>query len=275
MLGKTRRKWMVLAALAGAGAYWGQRTFFAHSDEIILNGNVEIQDVDVSFRVSGRISEIMVDEGNEVQKGSVLAVLDNDTFEIKMRTAKAQMEEAETSLINAGKNHARAIDLLKKKSTSEKVYDAAKTEFDIARAKRDAAIAAHDMAAIELKDTQLISPVDGIVLTRNVECGEMINAGTPAFTIMPKGATKIKTFAGEDVLSRIKYGDTVYVNNETERDRKYKGHIGFISSEAEFTPKNIETKELRASLMYRVRVVLDEPAPALKQGMPVTISRRK
>ncbi|MDR0695298.1 MAG: efflux RND transporter periplasmic adaptor subunit [Holosporales bacterium] len=265
----------VLAVVASAAFYGVYRVFFLCSDEIVLNGNVEIQDVDVSFRVSGRISEIMVDEGNEVQKGSVLASLDSDVYEIKVRTAKAHMEEAETSLVNARKNHIRMVDLFKKKSISEKIYDNAKTEYEIAKAKRDSASAAYDLAAVELKDTKLISPVDGVILTRNVECGEMINASVPAFTIMPKTVTKIKTFAGEDVLSRIKYGDAVYVNNETDSGTKYKGHIGFISSEAEFTPKNIETKELRASLMYRIRVILDEPAPSLKQGMPVTISCRK
>jgi HlyD family secretion protein len=251
------------------------KIFSGNSNEIVLYGNVEIQDVDVSFRVPGRISEIAVEEGDTVKKDGVLASLDADVFEAKMRAAKALLEEAETSLKNAQKNQKRTLELFKNKSISEKVYDTAQTEYEVAKAKRDSAQASYDIAAIEFKDTKLTSPINGTILTRNVEHGEMISAGIPAFTIMPNEATKIKTFASEKVLSRLKYGDTAYIHNESEPTLKYKGHICYISSEAEFTPKNIETKEVRTSLMYRMRIVLDEDAPSLKQGMPVIISCSK
>jgi HlyD family secretion protein len=126
-----------------------------------------------------------------------------------------------------------------------------------------------------MEDTKLKSPVDGVVLTKNVELGEMINAGVPAFSIMQHSSVKIKTFACEKDLLRIKFGDKVYVSTETSSDKVFNGHVGFISSEAEFTPRNIETKDLRTSLMYRIRVIIDESAEELKGGMPVTISYRR
>ena len=165
--------------------------------------------------------------------------------------------------------------MFKKGSISVKVYDASKTAYEVALSKMESAKSLCEYMEIDLKDTELKSPVDGVVLTRNIEKGEMVNSGTVVFSIMPHPQTKIKTFASEAVLSKIKHGNVVYVNIETMPERKFVGHIGFISSEAEFTPKNIETKELRTSLMYRIRVILDEPAPDLKQGMPVTVSYQK
>ena len=99
----------------------------------------------------------------------------------------------------------------------------------------------------------------------------MVSAGVPVFSVVPNEQTRIKTFAVEAVLSKIKCGDEVRVSIVSLPGKVFKGHIGFISPEAEFTPKNIETQELRATLMYRIRVLVDEPAPELKQGMPVTV----
>ena len=259
-------------AVCGALAY---KFLFAKSDAIILNGNVEIHDVNLAFRVAGRVDTIKVDEGARVKKGELLASLDKDVFKAKLDYAKAQLKAETINFQNAEKDYKRNIGLLKKKSVSEKVFDASKTAYEVAKSKVEAAQATCDYMNIDYKDADLFSPVDGIVLTRNIEPGEMIASGTVVFSIMPNTQTRIKTFASETVLSRIKRGDIVYVNIETMPKKKFKGHIGFISSEAEFTPKNIETSELRTSLMYRIRVILDEPAPELKQGMPVTVSYEK
>lgn len=270
-----RRSLLIICTVLIVGGFFGYKYFFSKSDDIILNGNVEVQDVNLAFRVSGRVNSITVDEGDHVKKGQLLSSLDKDVFEVKVDYSKAQLEEAQVSLRNAEKEYKRNADLYRKKSISEKVYDNSKTEYEVALAKVNSAKAALNYTNIDLKDSDLFSPVDGIVLTRNIEPGEMISSGTVVFSIMPDKQTKIKTFAGEAALSKIKYGDTVYVNTETSPDKKFKGHIGFISSEAEFTPKNIETKELRTSLVYRLRVIIDEPCPELKQGMPVTVSYSK
>lgn len=249
----------------------GYKAFFKKSEELIFNGNVEVQDVNVSFRVSGRISKIMFEEGQSVKNGEIIATLDRDILESQLKLATAKMKEAEVNFKNCKKDFIRNKELYIKKSISEKVYDDVTMKYHTSEAQRDAAISNFELAKISLNDSVLKSPVDGIILTRNIEVGEMINSGTAAFSIMPHKKTRIKTFANEAALSKIKYNDKVYVNIETMPDKKFVGHIGFISSEAEFTPKNIETKELRTSLMYRVRVVIDENAPELKEGMPVTV----
>ena len=263
---------VVIVLIVGCCAY---KLLYKGQNAIVLNGNVEIHDVNLAFRVAGRVDTIKVEEGGYVKKGDLLASLDKDVFQAKLDYAKAQLKAETINFQNAEKDYRRNAGLLKKKSVSEKVYDASKTAYEVAKSKVEAAQATYDYMNIDYKDADLFSPVDGTVLTRNIEPGEMIASGTVVFSIMPNAQTRIKTFANEAVLSRIKLGDTVYVNIETMPKKKFKGHIGFISSEAEFTPKNIETSELRTSLMYRVRVILDEPAPELKQGMPVTVSYEK
>ncbi|MDR3031303.1 MAG: efflux RND transporter periplasmic adaptor subunit [Holosporales bacterium] len=251
--------------------FWGYKYILEKPDDIILNGNVEIQDVNVSFRVSGRIKAVLFEEGARVKKGETLAVMDSDMCEAIVSYSKAKIEEAEINLNNCKKDYDRNVDLFKKKSVSEKLFDDICVKYKTAKAQRDAAASGYSLARIRLNDCVLKSPVDGIILTRNIETGEMVNSGVPAFSIMPDEKTKIKTFANEEVLAKIRYNDVVYVNIESNKNKKFQGHICFISSEAEFTPKNIETAELRTSLMYRIRVLIDDPAPELKQGMPVTI----
>ncbi|MDR1333399.1 MAG: efflux RND transporter periplasmic adaptor subunit [Holosporales bacterium] len=264
--------WCACVAAALCVALIVFKCWFCASDEIILNGNVEIHDVNVAFRVPGKIGEILVDEGSEVKEGEVLARLVSDTFSAKVKLAKAQLAEAETILINTKKNYVRFKSLMKNKSASEKAYDTAEAEYKAASAKVEAAKAAYEVAIIDLQDSELKSPVNGVILTRNFECSEMTSASTPVFSIMPYDHKQmIKVFANELALARIRPGGGVYVTITSMPDKKFKGHIGFISREAEFTPKNIETSELRADLVYRIRVIVDEPAPELKYGMPATV----
>lgn len=270
-----RRNLFVISIAILICGFFGYKFLFSSDKDIVLNGNVEIQDVNLAFRVAGRVKTVKVDEGAQVKKGDLLASLDKDLFKAQLDYTKAQMEGEEVNLKNAEKEFKRNAGLLKKNSVSEKVYDGSKTAFEVARSKTEAARASFEYMSINYKDTDLFSPVDGVVLTRNIEPGEMTSSGAIVFSIMPNAKTKVKTFASEDVLSQIQHGDVVYVSIESMPEKKFKGHIGFISSEAEFTPKNIETKELRTSLMYRIRVIIDEPAPELKQGMPVTVSYAK
>lgn len=268
------KKLVFSLAIAFGLCFAGYKIYWNDTDEIILNGNVEVQDVNLAFRASGRVDKVKFDEGDKVKVGDLLATIDKDIFNAKLRYTKAQLDEANVNLKNAEKNYKRDKELFKKKSISEKIYDTSKTQYEVALSKLESAKASYEYMSIDLKDTDLKSPVDGIVLTRNIEPGEMVSSGTVVFSIMPNKQTKIKAFASESILSKIKYGDVVYVSIESS-PKKFAGHIGFISSEAEFTPKNIETKELRTSLMYRVRVIVDDPAPELKQGMPVAVSYSK
>ncbi|MDR1233817.1 MAG: efflux RND transporter periplasmic adaptor subunit [Holosporales bacterium] len=263
----------VFLPLLAIAFYYFSSSLFKQSNEIVLNGNVEVQDINVSFRSSGRIDKIMAEEGNSVKKGDILATLDNDILKLRFELAEARMKEAITNFKISRKNLARATTLFKKKSISEKIFDECVLNHEAAMSKKSITISNYKLAQIHLNDSVLKSPVDGIVLTRNIEIGEMVSTGLPAFTIMPKKHTKVRTFATEEVLTKLKYSDAVTVHIDCLPEKAFHGHISFISSSAEFTPKNIETKELRTSLMYRIRIVIDDDAPELKQGMPVVINK--
>ena len=247
------------------------KNLFLPSSEIILNGNVEIQSVNISFRTGGRVSNVKIEEGAHVKKGDTLATIDSDILDASLLLAKASFNKAELHMQNCKKDFERNNFLLAKKSISEKIFDDISMQYKTSCLEREIAVANYKIAHIGVQDTILKSPVDGIVLTRNIEVGEMIGVGLPAFSVMPNTTTKIKIFANEETLAKIKHNDTVYVSIASQPEKKFKGHIGYISSEAEFTPKNIETNDLRTSLVYRIRVIIDEDAPELKHGMPVSV----
>jgi HlyD family secretion protein len=245
------------------------------SDEIILNGNVEMHSTNVSFKNSGRISEILIDEGRRVKKGEILAKIDDDVLKAQYELAKAKVAESEINLEMCEKDFIRNKDLFKTKSVSEKLFDDSRMRYIVAKAQKDAAVANLKIAEMQLDDTVLKSPLDGVVLTNNVEIGEFVSPGIPVFSITSEADTKIKSFVSENVLSKIKIGGRVYVMIDSLPDKKFEGRVSFISPESEFTPKNVETKELRTSLMYRIRIVLDGHVDELKHGMPVTMLYQK
>jgi HlyD family secretion protein len=158
--------------------------------------------------------------------------------------------------------------LHKQTSISDKIYDEAKTKYHSAISQRDLAKASYDLAKINLEDAAIRFPTDGFIVARNIEIGEVAAVGTPVFSIMPDKKTKARTYANSGVLTRINMGDSVTVHTAAN---SFQGHVAFISPESEFTPKNIETKELRISLVSTVRIIVDNEADELKQGMRVTI----
>ena len=126
-------------------------------------------------------------------------------------------------------------------------------------------------AEIAAADATLVSPEDGIVLIRILEPGTMIKAGVPVYTISLNKNMWVRVYLKETDLGRVSIGMPVQIMTDSS-DKIYHGHIGFISPQAEFTPKNIETASLRTDLVYRTRIIIDNPDDALKQGMPVTVS---
>ncbi len=144
---------------------------------------------------------------------------------------------------------------------------------EIEQAKADLARAEAALASVELRleDSTLKAPTDGVVLTRAQEPGAILPLGTPVLTVSVKRPVWVRAYIREPDLGRIHPGMKVQVYTDSRKDRPYSGQIGYISPRAEFTPKNVETTELRTSLVYRLRVVIDEPDEGLRQGMPVTV----
>lgn len=292
-------------------------------NDIVLHGNVDIRQVDLAFRVNGRLSAIYVDEGDLVHQGDLLAQLDKVPFSHEFDLQKAQLEQftanseklksgnrpqeiqqadslvkqREAIFANTKKIFERQEELFKKKLASKQTYDDSFAQMTEAQAQLRAAKEAYTLslagfrtediaianaqlneakarlanATTNLQDTDLYAPSNGVILTRIKEPGSILTAGNAVLTLSLFNPVWIRAYISEIDLGKIKPGMQALVYTDTEPQNPFTGKIGFISPTAEFTPKNIETKELRTDLVYRLRIIVDDPAGKLRQGMPVVV----
>ena len=257
-------------------AFGGWKLFQMTSKEIVgdvltLYGNVDIRDVVLSFRVSGRIAEMRFEEGDRIAKGTIVATLDKDTFAEDLAMAKAELAEAEAAFRNAERAYKRSAKLVKTGAVPLSLYDEALAARDESRAKVQTAKTRVAKTETALEDTKIKAPADGTILTRVREPGSIVSAGQPVYTLAVDNPVWIRTYVAEPDLGRIYPGQPAKVYTDSRPDQPYAGQIGFISPQAEFTPKNVETTQLRTDLVYRLRVIVDNPDRGLRQGMPVTV----
>jgi len=129
-----------------------------------------------------------------------------------------------------------------------------------------------ETARLALRDAQLFAPSDGVILTRAVEKGSMVQAGTPGFSLTLTSPVWARAYVNETQLGSFNSGTRVALRTDLHPDKPYHGVVGYVSPTAEFTPKTVETADLRTSLIYRMRIVVEDPDAQLRQGMPVTVS---
>jgi len=382
-----RRRIVLLLVLAGAAAggwyYW--RTHNANDgNHILLSGNLELTQVDVSFKMAGRLVERTVDEGTWVKKGQLIARL--DPVQLQQQTARdkatvlgaesnykqlettiayqratlesdiaarraelsqagaqldallsgsrpqdiqqsqAALNDARAQLQLAQQDWERAQRLFKNEDISRQQYDQARTKLEsaqaivrqaeerfslvkegprkediagqramVARAEaavktaeanrielqrkeqelvaRRAAIeqsrAQAGMSEAQLNDTAVYTPIDGVVLVKSAEVGEVLGAGTTIVTIGDLEHPWLRGYINETDLGRVKLGQKVNLTTDSFPGKVYHGTISYIASEAEFTPKQIQTKEERVKLVYRIKIDVDNSSHELKNNMPV------
>jgi HlyD family secretion protein len=262
---------LLIIAIAG-GVYWYRQheVKLAEADPaLVLYGNVDIRELTLAFRVPGRLAVMTLEEGDRVIPGQMIAQLDKRPFQDELAVREAQLREAEAALINAEKQFARLEALLRNKSVSQSDYDEALAARDEIKAKVDTAKALVEQSRTNLTDTSLSSPSEGTVLTRVLEPGAIAAAGQTIYSISLDRPVWVRAYVEEPDLGNIYTGQKVRVKTDSGGD--YEGQIGFISPRAEFTPKTVETPSVRTSLVYRLRISVDNPNLALKQGMPVTV----
>lgn len=210
--------------------------------------------------------------------------------------AKAAMEEAIENLNKTKDTYNRQTNLFKTKSTSEENFTISQLNYKQALATLDKAKALYELRKngyrdedikiqesnlksleiqaeklkIDLNDSVIKAPVDGVILTRFKEIGAITNAGESILEIAKTDEFWVRAYIDEKNLGNIKPGLKMSIQTDS-RDENYEGAIGFISPVAEFTPKNIETQELRADLVYSFRVIVKNPDDKIRQGMPVTL----
>jgi HlyD family secretion protein len=262
---------LLILAAAGYLAYQKWLQDQQPLDVLVIYGNVDIRQVDLGFRVSGRVQSMPYQEGDLLHEGTLMSWLDKQPYEDEVKKAAAHIESVKASLANAERLVERRKLLLGTGGISDQDYDDAISSKNIYEANLKEAVAALGIAETNLQDTELFSPSDGIVLTRIREPGAVVRQADPIYTLSLIDPVWIRTFVTEPQLGLIYPGMPAEIYTDTPGGPIYKGHIGFISPVAEFTPKTVETTQLRTDLVYRLRVIADNPDQGLRQGMPVTV----
>lgn len=185
----------------------------------------------------------------------------------KSRTISAnELENARSSRDQAQANLKAAQDKLSQYQTGNRPQQIAQ-----AKASLEQALAQVAQSTLDLQDTTLIAPSDGTLLTRAVEPGTMLNAGSTVLTLSLTRPVWVRAYVDEVNLGQAQPGQTLLIYSDGRPDKPYHGKIGFVSPTAEFTPKTVETPNLRTDLVYRLRIIVTDPDDALRQGMPVTV----
>ena len=294
-----------------------------HNNRLVLSGNVDIRQVDLGFRVMGRIAAIPFEEGAHVPANSILARLDAAPYEATAATtlsqvgvtdaelakqrngnrkqdvaqARARLDETQATLVRAKADLDRRTPLLKTGAVSQALYDATleqyhnaesqvavaeqafslqregarREDIEAAIAQQRQAVAQNNKANIDLADTVLRAPNDGTILTRVREPGAIVQPGETVMTLTIDRPMRVRAYVDEPDLHRIAPGMHVRVTADGN-PKTYHGTIGYIAPTAEFTPKTVETVGLRTDLVYRLRVIVDDPDNALRQGAPVSVT---
>ena len=235
---------------------------------IKVSGNIEGDNVRISFRVNGQITELLTDEGKVIKKGDIVARLNTDELSKARDNAEAALKAAQYDYELSKLDYDRSENLLKAGAISVQQRDTAKTKFDADRSDVEQYRAQLELAETRLGFTDLASPLDGFVLVKGSLAGEVIQPGTPVFTAIDLHNIWVTAYINETDLGRVKLNQEAYVVTDTYPGKRYKGRISFVSSEAEFTPKFIQTQEERVKLVYRIKVRVDNESLELKPGMP-------
>jgi len=266
---------VLFCLIAGLCAY-----FFLNKkenlNELTLYGNIEIRQVDMSFQVGGQIAKMLKEEGDKVHKGELIATLDDKDYKANFEKASAETAKTLALKTDAEDKFKRNAPLVDDNTISKQDYETLLNTKDKANADFQAATAQKNFAKNQLDYTKIYAPDDGIILVRVQEEGATVNKGQVVYSISKTKPVWVRAFVNETDLGNIKYGMNVKVytdsvNPETGKKREYNGKIGFISPVAEFTPKTVQSTDLRTSLVYRIRVYIDDVDDFLRQGMPTTI----
>lgn len=242
-----------------------------NNEVLTLYGNIDIRQVDLGFRVSGRVLKMFFQEGDTVSPGDLMAVLDKQPYEDLVKQAAAHVESVAATLAKAQIFVDRRKELAGTKAVSQEDYDEALSNLNIYKANLKESQASLGVANTNLQDTEVYAPADGIILTRIREPGTVVREADPIYTLSLSNPIWVRAFVSEVNLGNIYPGMMAELHTDTPGGHVYKGHIGFISPVAEFTPKTVETTQLRTDLVYRLRIIADNPDRELRQGMPVTV----
>jgi HlyD family secretion protein len=256
--------------------------------ELQFSGTVEVTEVEISPELSAKIVILHHREGDQVKEGDPLLDLDRSDLESRLReaeaarrAAEAQVSVARARMENAQRDYSRNLQLYRAQAISASVHDAAKTAYEVAKNTYEASQSQYKGAKsqvetlqVQLQKTHIVSPITGVVLERSVEAGEVIFPGIVAMTIGDLRSPWVRIYIGEPDIGKVRLGQQASVVTDAYPKRQFTATLRYIASEAEFTPKNVQTREERIKLVYEARVYLANEEGILKPGMPADVTLR-
>lgn len=265
---------LIIVGVAVGVAYWWYtaKQNKLPETELVLYGNVDIREVRLAFNGSEHVDEILVDEGDRVQAGQLLARLHTERLQAVLEQAKADVVALQAESNAAALSYQRIKLLAARKLASPDEADVADAKSRAAIAHVAAGEAVVAVAEQALKDAQLYAPDNGVIRDRIVEPGDFVTPQTPVLTLAVLDPIWVRTYLPESYLGRVKPGAPAHISTDSYPGKIYQGWVGSISPTAEFTPKNVETPELRTRLVYQMRVYICNPLYELRLGMPATVS---
>lgn len=272
----TRQKRFLFVAAAAA---LGTAAFFAvhwwtavDGDGLFASGTVEATEAQLGFRAPGQIQLIKVREGETVEREQLLARLDTRETEARLAQARAQAQATVARLAESRRDLERSKTLLAGNAIAQETYDKSMLASSIAEA--DYAQAQANVRALEavLANMAIHASLGGTVTVRHREPGETVSAGMPVFTVMNPDDRWVRIYIPENRVGAVHLKQKAAISTDTFPDKRYGGEVAYIASEAEFTPKNVQTSEERVKLVYAVKVrITDDPRFELKPGMPADV----
>jgi len=270
-----------------------------NGDRVVYNGRLESDIIRISAEAAGKIDTLKAQEGQSVQKGQLLAVINSDKIMVRLAQQLTQFQEVNIGLlalktqekeINAQlkltkTTLAKTKNMVASGAATEQKLDELETQLEILLTKQEALkiqesmlankkeqlISVIELTKISLDDTRISAPLDGQVLNRFVNLDELCAPGMALFEIADLTKLEANIYLPLALLGDVKLGTAVEVSVDGQEET-FRGSVKWISSESEFTPKTILTEETRTTLVYRVKVEIPNPNGVLKIGMPVDVT---
>ena len=289
-----------------AAGFWLVGCSGNNTNNIEASGTIEGTDADIGMEAAGRVLFVRVDEGARVQPGDTLVIVDDTEYRIQLREAVANLEsfaaqytlalegsrkediiQAEAAFQAAEADYQRMKGLLASQTVTQKQYDDVYTryvamqqtyeklrrglrpeEITSARVRQEFAAAQVDFLKKKVHDCILTAPTSGVVTLRSIEPGELVGMGTNVLRITELDRVNLMIYVNEAELARVRIGQEAKVSVDGYPGKAFSGNVVYIAPSAEFTPKNVQTKEERTKLVFGVKIEIQNPDGSLKPGLP-------
>ncbi len=305
-----KKRWLILAviaALAAGGAVWASRRA-SRVKPLVLSGSIEARDVEVGSLMGGRVSKVLVEEGSMVKAGQPLVEFETDLIDLQMAQQRARIAQSRANLTksihgprteeiararaaaeNAERERQRQQALLASGIAGQQAYDSAATaaktaaetlreaergsrpeDIDAARAQLDADERQLAYLQRQRQETTVVAPADGVIESMDLRPGDLVGANQPVAKMLEPDQLWVRVYVPEPELGRVRLGQLAMLTVDTYPKREFPGKVVEIRSQAEYTPRNVQTLDQRMDQVFGVKVAIDR-APELRPGMAAAI----